>query len=349
MVTETSGFDQVAVTCQAVESIGSIERQEHANSMAVDVPPDVVAMLLADKRSENTKRAYAHDLNEFFAPLYGRANVTAEQVGRFLALDAGAMTAAVLRYKAHLLSCNRAEATINRKLAAVVSLVRFGRRLGLTDVDLRGRVDSETVVPYRDTRGINREQARQLLKQPDRTTVKGRRDYALLLLLLENALRRSEIVSLQLEHFDASGNALSIAGKGRGTQREIITLSPVCTAAIRASLQDRDADNGLSDKTLSLFCSVSLCAKGKPLTPDGLYKIVKQTAKPLGLEICLSPHRLRHTSITMALDVSGGDIRRVQRLSRHARLETLQIYDDNRSDLQGEMTRLLSSTLSAEE
>jgi integrase/recombinase XerC len=47
----------------------------------------------------------------------------------------------------------------------------------------------------------------------------------------------------------------------------------------------------------------------------------------------------------MALDASDGDVRKVRRLSRHARLETLQIYDDNRTDMQGEMTGLLSGLL----
>jgi integrase/recombinase XerC len=76
---------------------------------------------------------------------------------------------------------------------------------------------------------------------------------------------------------------------------------------------------------------------------------VQKLAKQAGLENDLSPHRLRHTAITMALDASGGDVRRVQRLSRHAKLETLLIYDDNRTDLQGEVTGMLASLLSQKE
>jgi integrase/recombinase XerC len=57
----------------------------------------------------------------------------------------------------------------------------------------------------------------------------------------------------------------------------------------------------------------------------------------------LTPHKLRHSAITAALDATGGDVRRVQRLSRQAKLETLQRYDDNRNDLQGEVTRTLAA------
>ena len=67
------------------------------------------------------------------------------------------------------------------------------------------------------------------------------------------------------------------------------------------------------------------------------------------LQLRRKAHKLRHSAITAALDVTNGDVRRVQRLSRHARLETLQRYDDNRSDLQGEVTTLLAELLHGEE
>ena len=52
-----------------------------------------------------------------------------------------------------------------------------------------------------------------------------------------------------------------------------------------------------------------------------------------------TPHGLRHTAITAALDVSGGDVRAAARFSRHADGRTLQRYDDNRTDLGGELAR----------
>ncbi len=52
-------------------------------------------------------------------------------------------------------------------------------------------------------------------------------------------------------------------------------------------------------------------------------------------------HRMRHSAIAAALDSTGGDVRRVQKLSRNADLCTLQINDDNRDDHQGQVTSLL--------
>ncbi|MFM6397850.1 tyrosine-type recombinase/integrase, partial [Planktothrix sp.] len=60
-----------------------------------------------------------------------------------------------------------------------------------------------------------------------------------------------------------------------------------------------------------------------------------------GISKPMSPHRIRHSSITAALDATGGDVRRVQKLSRHHDLNTLMIYDDNRKNAQGEITNLL--------
>jgi integrase/recombinase XerC len=305
---------------------------------------DVLAMLLADRRSENTRRAYRYDLNTFFQAAYG-SEPTPECVGRFLALATPQMATMILRFKAQQITDGRSEATVNRRLAAILSLVRFARRVGATEADPGDHIDSEKVVAYRDTRGITRDQARQLLRLPDRATRKGRRDYALFLLLLENALRRSEVVGMTIGDFDPDARTLAIRGKGRGTQKERVTLSPTAVAAIRSYLEDSThADR----PDAPLFVNVSPACRGRALTADGLYKIVREYTGKAGLPVTLSPHRLRHTAITLALDAAGGDIRRVQRLSRHARLETLQIYDDNRADLQGEVTNLLSGILAAE-
>jgi integrase/recombinase XerC len=305
------------------------------------LPPDILTMLLADRRSENTRRAYRHDIEAFFVNAY-EAAASPERVRSFLALNTPQMVLILLRYKARLLVEGKSEATINRRMSALMSLVRFARRVGATEADPSDSLDAEKVITYRDTRGVGAEEARKLLRQPDRSTLKGKRDFALLLLLLENALRRAEICALTREDFEPDGKSIWIHGKGRGTQRERVTLSTNTVAAIEAYIIAAELSE---ERTTPLFINVSPAARGRGLTTDGLYKVIKELAESAGLKERLSPHRLRHTAITLALDASGGDVRRVQQLSRHARLETLQRYDDNRNDLQGEVTRMLSGLL----
>ena len=66
--------------------------------------------------------------------------------------------------------------------------------------------------------------------------------------------------------------------------------------------------------------------------------------KKLGGEVGIktTAHGLRHAAITTGLDLSGGDVRAVQRFSRHRNLATLMIYDDNRQDLGGKVARLVA-------
>ena len=54
------------------------------------------------------------------------------------------------------------------------------------------------------------------------------------------------------------------------------------------------------------------------------------------------PPSMFDSGITAALEATGGDVRKVQKLSRHANLNTLMIYDDNRQDVQGEISDLLA-------
>jgi len=54
------------------------------------------------------------------------------------------------------------------------------------------------------------------------------------------------------------------------------------------------------------------------------------------------PHGLRHAAITHALDVTGGDVRRVQKFSRHRDLRTLTVYDDNRQDIAGQVAAMVA-------
>jgi integrase/recombinase XerC len=59
----------------------------------------------------------------------------------------------------------------------------------------------------------------------------------------------------------------------------------------------------------------------------------------------MSPHRIRHSAITAALEATNGNVRKVQKLSRHKKLDTLMLYDDNRANMQGEVSSLLGDLI----
>ena len=246
-------------------------------------------------------------------------------------------------YREEMRAKGLAPATINRRLAAVRSLLKMCYRLGLSSVDGRNLIDGEKTKAYRDTRGTDLNHLKQLLALPDRSTLRGKRDYALLRLLCDNALRRAEVCALTVADFQPDEKRLAILGKGR-TEKEFITLHPSSAAAVAAYiLASEHKEKQEREGPLFLTCDHRPQFAGTGLTSNGLYEVVKTCGSKIGLK--LSPHKLRHSAITVALDKTGGDVRRVQKLSRHVKLETLILYDDNRTDQQGEITMLLGDLL----
>jgi integrase/recombinase XerC len=316
-----------------------------SNSAVEIVPASVVGTLaernvmedlLATKRSENTRKAYNRDLKDFFWAI-AQTEPTAELVIEFLQLSKEQALSLVLGYKQQLLSKKLSEATVNRRLAAIKALVAFAYRIGQcgwTLAELKGK----KVKTYRDTTGISPVAFKRMLQIPNRRILKGKRDYALLRLLWDNVLRREEVCQVNLEDLDLEGKTLKILGKGKGTQKEAVTLSKPTVEALQDWLLARRE----LKRSKPLFIALDRASYGHRLTGTGVYKIVSQIAREAGINKPLSPHRIRHSGITAALEATNGDVRKVQKLSRHSDLNTLMIYDDNRKNQQGEVTDLLA-------
>lgn len=304
-----------------------------------DAERDIIAELLADKRSPATRRAYASDLKDFFIKVTG-TNPSSRLVREFLQLDRSTAIAAVVKYKALLIQSGKSEATVNRRLAAIKSLVRYAQNIGQCEWSLES-VSGEKVQAYRDTTGISAAAYAKVIGEPKRRSLKGKRDYAILRLLWDNALRRAEVASCDIEHFDADQQHLLILGKGKGTQRQVMSVSAKTVAALSVWLQARDRKHS-HQPTDPLFISLANNSWGHRLTGNAIYNLVRQYAKAAGITKIFSPHRARHSSATAALEATGGDVLKVQKLTRHAKIETLMIYNDNREDGQGDVSRHLS-------
>ena len=178
--------------------------------------PDVLAQFLLALRNPSTRKAYEKDLNDFFRTTTGTI-ATKDTVLEFLHLERSAAVGVVLNYKAKLFAKGLSEATVNRRLAAIKTLCSMGRKLGICQFTLED-VKGERVQQYRDTSGISPEEYRNVLNICDRSLLQGIRDYALLKLLWDNALRRNEVSLLNYGDFDPLGRELTILGKGKGTQ-----------------------------------------------------------------------------------------------------------------------------------
>ncbi len=186
------------------------------------------------------------------------------------------------------------------------------------------------------------EDYRKILAWVDRTTDLGRRDYAILRLLWDNALRREEIVTLELSDYLPKQGQLMVLGKGQIDQQSI-DLNPQVIEALDEWVAFRvglgfQPKNG-SERDVALFLS----RNGRRLSGTDVFRILKNYADLA--EVQISPHRVRHSAITAYLDSSDGNIRVAQSLSRHKDPRTLMIYDDSRQQLQRRATRELGDLL----
>ena len=331
-------------TVEADEGAKLVPRLTTATPRRLDAATGALRSLTQDRRSAATMRAYAADLKDFFK--FQGKHVSPASVAELCSLDQGELAGVLQAYQADMVARQLAEATTNRRLSAVRALLTQARRLGAGNPDPKGLVLSEKVKAYRDTRGVTPAEMHRVLEHAkDKDTLEGKRDYALLLLLAQNALRRAEVSGCNVADFVAASRRLHVRGKGRGTQKEAVTLSERMVAALCAYLDAREAQHGLRARTPEspLFCHVARRSDGcERLGGHGIWEITARYGQQV-LGKALRPHQIRHTAITAALDASGGDMRAAQRLSRHKDIRTLQLYDDNREDLQGKMTHLLDA------
>lgn len=295
---------------------------------------DLVSAFFLSK-SPRTRSSYEDDLSRFAA--YSGAPNIGDAIGRLLDAGHGPANELALGFRDHMVAKGNAPATVNRRLAAVRAVVQLARMLGYVSwaLDVPG-VRTEV---YRDTRGPGLEGVRAMLRILEGArSPKAIRDRAILRLLFDLGLRREEICSLDTEHLDAESGLLWVHGKGKAARLPMSVPAPTMEA-LMVWLAIHPLGAG------ALFTNFDRAGKGGRLTGHSLYRIVREIGRKAGLAAPVRPHGLRHAAITVALDATGGDVRAVQRFSRHAKIETVTRYDDNRRDLGGQVAKLISQAV----
>jgi integrase/recombinase XerC len=320
-----------------VEAVGILAVASNRLSVIADsvTESDFLAEFLQLKVSPNTRRTYSQCLDDFFMRV-ASVHASIEIVREFLSLNQSQAIGLVLKYQSMLIEAGLAPSTT--RISAVKSLANHARKLERCQFSLAD-VKSVAVEIYRDTSGVDVESMRSILETCDLDTVKGVRDYALIRLLWDNALRRGEVSGANVGDFDARSRKLWIKGKGR-IDKSAINLNPVTVSAISDWL---DIRGGVASSD-PLFISLDH-PNGERLQGRGIHQTIDRRSKQAGITKQMSPHRVRHSAITAYLDASGGDVRSAQGLSRHKNLNTLTRYDDNRHQHQGKATDVLADLL----
>ena len=159
----------------------------------------------------------------------------------------------------------------------------------------------------------------RLLAQPDPTSPMGERDCAMLELLYATGLRVSELVGLKVLNINLEAGYVRTLGKG--SKERLVPMGEKAIQAVRVYLA-----NGrfrlLKEANLPyLFLNF----RGRPLTRQGFWKIIKKYGKLAGIKKEITPHSIRHSFASHLLE-AGADLRAVQVMLGHEDISTTQIY-----------------------
>ena len=167
---------------------------------------------------------------------------------------------------------------------------------------------------------LTREQAMQLLQQPNLSTPLGFRDRAMLELLYSTGLRGAELCALLLHDLDLPARLARVI-QGKGRKDRVVPLGKVAAGYVAEYIRSVRpvlvGDGGSA--------AVFLSATGRTLEPKALLRIVKTYRDKARLPDTITTHSLRHTCATELLK-GGASIRHVQELLGHAHITTTQIY-----------------------
>ncbi|HEY4552078.1 MAG TPA: site-specific tyrosine recombinase XerD [Bacillaceae bacterium] len=225
----------------------------------------------------------------------------------------------IIHFLGHLKENGKSSKTLARHIASIRSFHQFLLREKAAEKDPSVHIETphiERTLP----KVLSFQEVEALLQAPDRTTVFGIRDQAMLELLYATGIRVSELIDLDLDSIHLAMGFVRCIGKGN--KERIIPIGKMASDAIELYLRSsRPKLRSPKYRTEALF----LNHHGNRLTRQGFWKIIKRLSAEANIEKDLTPHTLRHSFATHLLE-NGADLRAVQEMLGHADISTTQIY-----------------------
>lgn len=259
--------------------------------------------------SINTINAYRQDLEEYLAFVKNEGMSSwpteASDVEAFLARQ---------------YDLNKATSSISRLISSMRKFYQWLARQNIQKLNPMLEID----LPKKERRlpvALSRDEVDKLLEQPDTEKKLGLRDRAILETLYATGMRVSELINLELQDLHEDLGLIRVLGKG--SKERLIPISPVALNWIEKYQEKvRDAlilKVGQNDE------HIFLNNRGKQLTRQAIWQMIKRYCQSAGITKDVTPHTLRHTFATHLLE-NGADLRVVQEILGHSDISTTQIY-----------------------
>lgn len=229
----------------------------------------------------------------------------------------------VLAYKEHLKDTGHKATTVQNYIIALRQFFNWTEAQGYYPNVAKGIKGAKLSNDFKKDY-LSAHQAAAVLDDIPEDSLKGLRDYAIVVLMLTGGLRTVEVSRANVEDMrtEGDGTVLFLQGKGRDDREEYVKVIPQVEDAIRAYLKRR----GKVEETAPLFASTSNNNAGGRMTTRSISSIAKESLQEAGYNSSrLTAHSFRHTAATLNL-LNGGTLEETQQLLRHRSINTTMIY-----------------------
>lgn len=259
--------------------------------------------------SENTILAYSRDIIAFEKYLGKKGKELLE-----------ATKTDVLSYIMELSKAGKSTSTTNRKLASIRAFYTFK----IKENNLKVNPADDIKTPRAERKEVDFlsiAEIEELLKQPGES-VKGYRDRAIFEVLYGTGIRVNELIELNLDDVNLRMGFITCQGNGKG---RIVPLGSYAKDAIKkyfdSSMPSLAKNKNYQDGSAPLFLNYM----GERFTRQGLWKLMKQYGKAVGMEERITPHILRN-SFTVHMIQNGADLKTLQELLGYDDMQALQVF-----------------------
>jgi len=166
---------------------------------------------------------------------------------------------------------------------------------------------------------ITLQEVEKVLDAPNETTPQGIRDSAMLEVLYATGIRVSELIGLKLNEVNFEMGFVIVYGKG--SKERIVPIGGKAQEKLKTYMELSRPALLKSKESKALFVT----RRGKGMTRQGFWKLIKAHAVNSGITKNISPHTLRHSFATHLLE-RGADLRTIQIMLGHSDIATTQIY-----------------------
>lgn len=276
-----------------------------------DAIADYIHFLRVERQlSENTLQSYNRDIKDYSKNIFETQQLeTFDNIDRFH----------IMQYLQSLRNKGISARTVSRHISSIRSFHQFLLREKRCDHDPTVHIEMPKI-EQKLPKVLSIEEIDRLIAAPNVAKPQGVRDRAMLELLYATGMRVSECIELNLDDIHLTMGFVRVFGKG-GKERIIPLGNSAIEACTNYLNKARFQLENVKLRTEALFIN----QRGKRLTRQGCWKLMKGYAEKAGIDKELTPHILRHSFATHLIE-NGADLRAVQEMLGHADISTTQIY-----------------------